>query len=102
MQAQRQMAEIVHYVAFELYAPAAAIELIDALEEGAASLSQLPNRIPLTEEEPWRSLGVRRMPIKNYLIYFWVDEDAGKVQILAVIYARRDQKLQLSKIEIES
>ena len=55
-----------------------------------ASLSQMPKRVPLIEEEPWRSEGVRVRAVRNFLIYFWVNEAEKTVQIIAVIYARRD------------
>ena len=100
-QAQEQMWKIAHYIAVELAAPDAALRLLDVLEDAIASLTQFPNRIPLTEEEPWHSQGVHKMPIKNFLVYFWVDEDACKVQVTAVIYDRRDQIQQLSQMDME-
>lgn len=70
VQAQGQLQEIAHYVAFSLPAPTTAVRLLDVLEEAIASLSQLPNRVALTEEEPWHSCGVHKMPVKNFLVYF--------------------------------
>ncbi len=29
----------------------------------------MPERIKLTEEEPWRSQGIHRMRVKNYYVY---------------------------------
>ena len=55
----------------------------------------------MTEEEPWRSSGVHKMPVKSFFIYFWIDEGNGKVQITAVIYGRRDQLKQLSQMDME-
>ncbi len=39
--------------------------------------------------------------VKNFLVYFWIDEEKGKVQVTAIIYGRRDQTKQLSQIEME-
>lgn len=61
----------------------------------------MPTRIKLTEEEPWRSEGIHRMRIKNYYVYFWIDEENGKVQITAVIYIARDQAKQLEIMKME-
>lgn len=47
------------------------------------------------DEQPWCELGSRRIRVKNYYVYFWVDETKREVQILAVIYVRRDQATQL-------
>ena len=66
-----------------------------------ASLSQMPNRVPLIEEEPWRSEGVRVRAVRNFLIYFWVNEMEKTVQIIAVIYAKRDQASVLSQLDLQ-
>ena len=101
VQAQNQIQEIAQYIATELQAPDAALHLLDTLEFEISSLSAFPQRIALTEEEPWHSYGIHKMPVKNFLVYFWIDENACKVQITAVVYGRRDQARQLSQMSIE-
>ena len=61
----------------------------------------MPDRINLTEEEPWRSEGIYRMRVKNYYVYFWIDENNDKVQVTSVIYVARNQAAQLGRMEIE-
>lgn len=100
-QAQEQIREIAHYIAMELQAPDAASDLLDKLETAIVSLGEFPCRVALTDEEPWRSNGVRRLPVKNFLVYFWVDEEHAKVQVTAVIYAKRHQKRILSQMDME-
>lgn len=34
----------------------------------------------MVNEEPWRGAGVRVKVVKNYLIYFWIDEPEMIVQ----------------------
>ncbi|WP_042356936.1 type II toxin-antitoxin system RelE/ParE family toxin [Bacillus rubiinfantis] len=100
-QAEEQMQEITRYIASELKAPDAALRLLDALEDAISSLSDFPQRVALTEEEPWHSYGIRKMPVKNFLVYFWIDEDHLKVQVTAVVYGKRDQIRQLSQMDME-
>ena len=100
-QAQEQLDEIVRYVAVELHAPKSALDLLDKLEKKIASLERFPARIALTEDEPWRSQGVHKMVVKNHLVYFWSDETERKVFIAAVVYARRDQRRQLSEMSMD-
>lgn len=100
-QAREQMQDITHYIAVDLQAPDAALRLLDTLEKEISALSQLPHRIALTEEEPWHSYGVHKMTVKNFLVYFWIDEDARKVQVTAVVYGRRDQAGQLTNMDME-
>ena len=100
-QAESQIQEIIHYIAHELKAPQAALHLLDALENSFASLAHFPHRVALMDEEPWRTKGIHRLPVKNFLIYFWIDENNTKVQITAVIYGKRDQVRQLSQMDME-
>lgn len=100
-QAQRQMREIAHYVAFSLQARNTALRLIDTIAEEIESLSRFPNRVALTDDEPWHSLGIHKLPVKNYLVYFWIDEPVKKVQVTAIVYGRRDQKQALSEMPLE-
>ncbi len=100
-QAEEQIQEIVHYIVLELKAPEAALHLLDTLEDAFTSLAQFPQRVALVAEEPWYTKGIHRLPVKNFLVYFWIDEDNMKVQITAVIYRKRDQLRQLSQMDIE-
>ena len=90
-QAMAQMKEIVHYISAELLAPEAANKLLDKIRDAIAALSFMPKKYALIEEEPWKHEGVRKIIVKNFLIYYWVDEENFKVQVIAVIYNRRDQ-----------
>ena len=100
-QAEEQLQTIVKYIVSELKAPTAALRLLDEIESATFSLSQFPRRIALTEEEPWRSLGIHKLPVRNFLVYFWIDEENSKVQITAVIYGMRNQIKQLSQMDME-
>ena len=100
-QAKEQIQEIVHYITHELKAPDSALHMLDVLEDSFTSLAQFPQRIALTNEEPWRTNGIRRLPLKNFLVYFWIDENKMAVQITAVIYSKRDQLCQLPQMDME-
>ncbi len=96
-----QMQEIVRYISNELFAPDAAANLLDKFQESINGLSDMPERYSLADEEPWRSEGVRKIIVKNFLIYFWIDEPNSRVQVTGVIYGRRDQVVQLAKLDRE-
>ncbi len=100
-QAQEHLTEVRRYIERELLAPDAALKIIRALRKEMASLSEMPFRYGLVDEEPWRSEGIRKTQVRNYYIYYWVDEAAGKVQILGVIYVKMDQSRQLSLLDLE-
>lgn len=100
-QAEEQIQEIIYYITHELKAPDAALHLLDTLEDSLTSLAQFPQRVTLIDEEPWRTRGIHRLPVRNFLVYFWIDEDKMTVQVTAVIYGKRDQLRQLSQMDVE-
>lgn len=93
------MKEIVQYISVELFAPEAAEKLLDKMREAIAKLSVMPERYALIEEEPWKQEGIRKVIVNNFLIYYWVDEENLKVQVVAVIYNRRDQLRALMNMD---
>ena len=80
-QAERQLKEIFQYISYTLQAPGTAEKMLDLLEREILSLSSFPNRIPLTQDEPWHSQGIHKMVVKNYLVYFWINENKNMVYI---------------------
>lgn len=100
-QAMEQLQEIVHYISKELLAPEAADHLLMEIRKGIESLSEFPERHAFIEEEPWRSEGVRKIVVKNFLVYYWVDMERCMVYITAVIYNKRDQIYQLRKMNLK-
>lgn len=93
-----QMSEIQKYIRCTLHSPENAARWLERMEGELASLSSMPARIPLTEEEPWRSQGIHKMLVGNHQVYFWIDEIHFRVWITAVVYARRSQREQLERM----
>ncbi len=100
-QAREHLREIRRYIEMELLAPIAAKNTIAAIKAEMQSLKKMPDRIHLTPEQPWHDQGVRRDRVKNYYIYYWIDEEQKKVQIIGVIYVKRDQSRQLESMDME-
>ena len=82
-------------------APDAADNLLDKMKAEITKLSSFLKKHSLIDEEPWRTEGVRKIVVKNFLIYYWVDDANNRVQVTAVIYSRRDQIRQLSNMDME-
>lgn len=100
-QALEHMREIVHYISYDLMNPKAADNLLDDLKSSILKLSVLPKKHLLIEEEPWRSEGVRKIIVKNFWVYYWIDDECNKVYVTAVIYNKRDQIKQLKNMDMQ-
>ena len=97
-QAKEHLALIREYIATELKESIIAKRILELLKSEMMSLQTMPYRVKLIGEQPWCELGFRRIRVKNYYVYFCVDESRKEVQILAVIYVRRDQAKQLEQL----
>ena len=91
------LTELRDHIADVLVAPDTARGYIRHIREEVSTLKQMPNRHILVKEEPWRSRSIRRMNVKNFIVYYRVDEAHRRVYILNVIYNKRDQLRALSK-----
>ncbi len=99
-QANEQMLEVFRYINGTLSEPVAAQRLLDNLQSSILSLSFMPQRVALVQKEPWKSHGIHKMPVKNFLVYFWINEELKEVYITAVIYSKRNQEKQLKTMDI--
>lgn len=97
--ALEQMQETVNYITHRLASPDTARKWLDNMKKRIASLSQIPTRIKLVDEEPWHNEGVHKMIVNNFLVYFYIDEESTVVWIIAVVYSGMNQIAQLDQME---
>ena len=88
--ALQDMVDISRYISRELCNPEAAEMLAKELVESAERLRDFPysNAVHI----PARKLKheCRKLMVKNYIMFYRVDETARKITIARVVYARRD------------
>ena len=94
--AKKDLQSIFEYIAFELQSPENASGQIDRLEEQILSLDTMPERYRKYEKEPWKSRGLRVLPVDNYVVLYIPDNNKKVVTILRVMYAGRDIDNQLN------
>ena len=90
--ADEDLRSIFEYIAFDLHSRINAARQINRLEEAITSLSEMPKRFSLYGNEPWRSRGLRMMPVDNYCVLYIACDDTLSVEILRVMYGGRNIK----------
>lgn len=95
--ANRDLRNIFEYIFYELKAPQSASGMLDKLEKAVLSLEEMPNRHKVIEREPWLSRKVRLMPVGNYVVIYFVDDNKYEVNIMRIIYGGRDIDAELRK-----
>lgn len=94
-QAECDLRGIFSYIAFTLQSVLNATGQLNRLEKRIASLSEMPERYRAYEKEPWRSRGLRVMPVDNYLVFYIPDRELQTVTVIRIMYGGRDIGTQL-------
>jgi len=81
---------IFDYISLDLLEPVTAANQTDRIMDAADSLDNMPQRHRLYDKEPWRSRGLRVLPVDNYVIFYLPDETKNIVFIIRIIYGGRD------------
>ncbi len=93
--ANRDIADAVNYIADELLAPKAALDLLDALDKSISRLKDFPYSCRVYQPVKPLEQEYHIMPVKNYAVFYTADEQKKLVEITRVIYAKRDLDKQL-------
>lgn len=91
------MQEIGCYIAYTLKNPIAAKNHLAAFHDGITRLlANNPSMFKVIGNARWDSVGIRRFRVRNYYIYYWIDEDRDSVYVTDVIYAGSEQMKHLN------
>lgn len=88
--AENDLRAIVRYIASQLSAPISALHMMELFEEAMAALSDMPQCCPLVTDELLSQMGYRKLTVKNYVVFFSIDEKNKVVDIERILYGRRD------------
>jgi len=95
--AKKEANEIFDYISLELCAPIAALDQIDLIEEQLAKLSQFPHGNPRISDDRLAAKGYRMIVIKNYLVFYTINDQEKIVYVERILYGRRDWMRTLRK-----
>lgn len=88
--AESDLRDIVRYIAPSFSTPIWALKMMELLGEAMAGLTDMPQRCPLVAYERLSQIGYRKLTIKNYVVFFPIDEKNKAVDVERILYDRRD------------
>lgn len=88
--AENDLRDIVRYIASQLSAPISALHMMELLEEAMGGLSDTPQRCPLVADERLSQMGYRKLIVKNYVVFFSIDEKNRVIDVERILYGMRD------------
>ena len=83
--AQNDLRDIVEYL--NTLSPDAATRYYNLIIEKIETLTTMPKRCPLAKDTQLRLRGYRMLPVKNYIVFYVVNEKT--VEIRMILFARR-------------
>ncbi|MDR3313406.1 MAG: type II toxin-antitoxin system RelE/ParE family toxin [Oscillospiraceae bacterium] len=88
--AKADIRQTMRYISEELHNPTAANRLNDNITAAIQKLGDGSGGHRLVDDDYLAAKGVRRLIVRNYLVFFIVKEDAQSIYILRILYGRRD------------
>lgn len=89
-QALSDLKDIYAYIAQELMMPDTARGQVNRIRGVIRALDFMPSRNALVDWEPWKSMGMHRVPVDNFIVFYTVDSVSMTVAVIRIVYGGRD------------
>jgi addiction module RelE/StbE family toxin len=89
-QSSADLTEIIRYINDELFSPQAAERFLNEVTRKTDLLSENPYLFPIYQDEKLVQDGYRFIAIGNYLLFYIVDDINTIVNIVRIIYGKRN------------
>lgn len=86
---KNDLKNVIDYISNELKNPSAAMDLLNSFEKEISSLSDMPGRYSLVNDDYLSSKGIRAVKIKNYLAFYKVNKNLKTVTVVRFLYGKR-------------
>ena len=94
-QAETELNGILDYIVDVFRAGITAEHTLDAVIKGVERLKTMPYSAPLMDEYEYQSLGIRRLVIKNYSVFYMVSDKKRRIEILHILHGIQDYTQKL-------
>lgn len=84
------LTEIGRHIFDELLQSNLSDKLLDKSEESIYGLETMPLKYLLASDKHLSDQGIRKLPVENYIVFYIVSEKNNKVNIVRVLYQKRN------------
>jgi len=88
--AKQDIRGIARYIKYNLQEAAIAEKTTETILDAILTLEDMPARISLVNDKRLANKQVRGLRVKNYLVFFRINSATMTVEIIRVLYFRRD------------
>lgn len=82
--------DIYAHIATELRSPETASKQIHRINEEIGFLDFMLCRYEQVDWEPWKSMGMRKVPVNHFVVFYTVDQKLMMVTVIRIVYGGRD------------
>ena len=90
--AEEEILTTATYIADVLKAPIAANNLLDEIEKYENILETTPNIFSFVPDDYLKARGIKYIMVKNYMMFYTINEDEKVVDVIRFLHGRRDWK----------
>ena len=88
--AQKDLQKIADYLSLQLLEPGISKNIMAQIDTAILGLQNMPLRYSLVSDKSIQKANVRKMVVKNYIVFFKVYEEKNRVGIVRILYGRRN------------
>ena len=88
--AKQDIRDTVSYIEYNLQEPVIAKKTAEAIINAIFTLEDMPARLGLVNDERLAKKQVRGLRIKNFIVFYRINETLKAVEVIRVLYFRRD------------
>lgn len=100
-ESKNDFANIIKYIKYNLQETKAATKLSNKIKESIKLLSNNPKLYSIVDDEYIKKLGLRKLIVDNYLLFYKILEEEKIVQVVRIMYGRRNWIDILNKQKVE-
>ena len=89
-EAAEDIKNIYDYISGNLKNHSAVKKQVEKIIDCLHSLEMMPLRYSLYEKEPWKSRGLRKVGVGNFMIFYLAENITNNIVVLRVLYSGRD------------
>lgn len=88
--AQKDLQKIVDYLSLQLLEPSISKNIMAKIDTAILGLQDMPQRYSLVSDKSIKKAGIRKLVVKNYIVFFKIYEEKKRVGIVRILYGRRN------------
>lgn len=93
--AERDLSDILDYISIRLQELIVAMNLLHRIQKEILSLHRMHERYRLVTDDYLAVRGFRMLRVENYLVFYTVDQEHCVVNIVRVLYGKREWNVLL-------